>query len=527
MKKYILNILLIGVLTGMLGSCKKQLEEDYQNPETTTSGSLYKLLAGMFLNKRIHPSYWDYYTFKMLGTALFSQIGSVEPATNMYVPNTTYTEGRWTDYYDGATGTDYNYDGPGILDSYREMQTTYDELTSDEQSEQEIYLVLARIILCDQTQQMVDLWGDIPFFDAGSLNTSSRSISLAAFDDAATIYDSLDVYLTEANEFLSTVSVSDAVATQLETSDLYYGGDVDSWRMYANSLRLRLLMRESYYDESKAESEVTTILSDATTYPLITSNDYNTLLNESPSTLVADLDGAFPTPWAPAYLSDTLMNQNGDPRMDVYYDYPSDATVYTGFPSDGTATEYENNNYTVYDSATIQYNYNLPGVIFTASEVNFLKAEAYERWSLGTAATEYENGIRNSIDFYYGLNADKELNTTVSTSWSVLSTPSESTISTFLEQSAIAYSGTTTEKLAKIWTQKWVHFFVLQCGDAWAEVRRTGYPVLNFYTASNSSASQPPNRLLYTSTETVYNADNYAAVSAKDTRDTKIFWDVN
>ncbi|MFT4093655.1 MAG: SusD/RagB family nutrient-binding outer membrane lipoprotein [Niabella sp.] len=527
MKKYILPILLICFLAAAISSCKKQLEGNYLNPEITTTGSMNKLLAGMFLNKRIHPSYWDYYTFKMLGTALYSQIGSVEPSSNMYVANTNYTEGRWVDYYDGATGTDYNYSGPGILNTYREMQTTYNALSASEQEEQQVYLVLARILLCDQTQQMIDLWGDIPFFSANSLNTESRSISLAPFDDAAAIYDSLDNYLIEANEYLSNVSVPSTVQTALTTADLFYGGDVDSWRMYANSLRLRLLMRESYYDETKAESEITEILSDATTYPLITSNTYNTLLEESPTTLIANLGGAFPTAWAPAYLSDTLMNQNGDPRMDVYYDYPSGSTTYKGFPSDGSASDYENNDYTVYDSATILYNYNLPGVVFTASEVNFLKAEAYERWGLGTASTEYENGIRNSIDFYYGINQSKVLNTTVSNSWSTLSTPSESTISTFLAQTAIAYSGTTDQKLAKIWTQKWIHFFVLQCGDAWAEYRRTGYPVLNFYTASNSSASQPPSRLLYTSTETVYNADNYAKVSANDTRDTKIFWDVN
>jgi hypothetical protein len=435
------------------------------------------------------------------------------------------------DYYDGAGSTstnatpDYNYDGPGIMSNYREMQTTYAALSSAEQTNQYVYLELAKILLCDQTMKMVDLWGDIPFFQAGSLNTS-RSLSLAPFDDAATIYDSLDTYLQEVNTYLASATIASEVTAALPTADFIYKGSISSWRMYANSLRLRLLMRISNVSEATAKAEVTTMLADPSTYPLITDNTYNALFNESPTTVVSDMLSSLSTPWAPAYLSDTVMHQNGDPRMDVYFDHKYDTAIYQGYPIDSNAASYEGGHYTTYDSATILYNYNLPGVLFTASEINYLRAEAYERWSLGTAETEYYAGIDNSIAFYYGLNANRIFRSGAS-AWPILTTPDAGTVATFKANANIVYSGSTTDKLARIYTQKWAHFWILQADQAWAEYRRTDYPVLKFATATNASAAQPPKRLLYTTTETTYNTTNYSKVSAKDTRDTKIFWDVN
>src|SRR5579871_1188001 len=194
MKKYLIGSALVFTLAGAFSSCKKTIEADYLNPQLTTTGSLPKLLSGMFLNPRIHPSYYDYATFVLPTTAAFSQLTALAPATQMYVPSISYVESRWDHYYTGSMPTDgstpdYNYNGPGILSSYREMQTTYSGLSAAEQGKQLVFLQCAKVILDDQTAQMVDLWGNIPFSQANSLNTSGRSISYAKFDDAHAIYD--------------------------------------------------------------------------------------------------------------------------------------------------------------------------------------------------------------------------------------------------------------------------------------------------------------------------------------------------
>ena len=174
---------------------------------------------------------------------------------------------------------------------------------------------------------MVYLWGDIPFSQANSLNTT-RSVGYAAFDNQIAIYDTLISGLQQLNTYFSTASLSTEIQSELKTQDILLNGSLDFWRRYANSLRLRLLMRISYYDEATAKTQVTAMLADPVTYPMISNNTYNVQLNESPTALKSDLQSALaPTgngnglpAYAPAYLMDTVMVANGDPRTAVYWD---------------------------------------------------------------------------------------------------------------------------------------------------------------------------------------------------------------
>ncbi|GAA3940118.1 SusD/RagB family nutrient-binding outer membrane lipoprotein [Chitinophaga oryziterrae] len=526
MKKLLINTALLVLLIGSFSSCKKKLEDDYLNPELTTTGSIGKLFSGMFMNKRIHPSYWDYYTFIAPTTAAFSQFTTISPGAQMYTPNTSYTEGRWVDFYNGSVGDDYNYNGPGILNSYVEMQTSLAALSSSQQDEQRVFLKCAQVLVYDQAAQMIDLWGDIPFSKASSLNTSGRTVILAPYDNAAALYDTLIAGLKTVNTYLDTVHLVKATSAEFTKQDILFNGNLSMWRRYANSLRLRLLMRISNVSEASAKTEVTAMLADATTYPLITDNSQNALFKMSPTAVRSDLHDVFADfGFAPDYLMNTLMRANSDPRTEVYWDQ-NDTTGWRGVPFDVTAGDYNAGGYATYDSATFFYNDAIPAVLFTASEVSFLKAEADERWGISSAQTDYEAGINQSVGFWFGINQLRTpRNAGNPRSWATLVTPDAATISAYVAKPAIAYTGTTDEKLAKIYTQKWMHFFILQAGQAWAELRRTDYPVLQFGTLSSAVDKAPPTRLLYPSSEKLYNTANYSAVEAKDTKTTRIFWD--
>lgn len=155
----------------------------------------------------------------------------------------------------------------------------------------------------------------------------------------------------------------------------------------------------------------------------------------------------------------------------------------------------------------------------TVAEVNFLKAEAYERWGGGDPAMEYMKGIRNSVEFYFSLNQSN-------TTGKILQSPSEEEMNHFLyENDFLSYEGDTSIKLSKIWTQKWIHFGFLQAPQRWAEQRRTKTPALEFYHSTLSGFEGPPNRLTYPLSEKTLNA-NYLTVSAIDKRDQRLFWDV-
>lgn len=524
MKRLLITSSLLILLVATFSSCKKQIADAYPNPELQTTGSMSKLFSGMFLNKRMRPSYWDFATFILPTTGAFSQMTAMPASNKMYIPSLSYTENRWVDFYAGskADDNDYNYVGPGIMANYREMETTYGQLTADQQTQQAIFLNCGKVVLYDQAAQLVDLWGDIPFTKAGSLN-ADRVVNPAPFDDAAAIYDQAIADLDKLNSYFATAQLSVETLASFKRADILLGGDLMAWRRYANSLRLRLLMHTSYVKESIAKAAVTAMLGNPTQYPLISDNTQNAIVKMSPTTLKSDIQSALTgSPYAPAFLLDTVMAANNDPRTDVYWDAGTKGMK--GFATNGTTTDYDKGGFATYDTATFFNNYNIPGVIFTAAEVSFLKAEAGERWGVGSPQTDYENGIAQSVGFYYSINQSAYFS---SGTWPILPTPSGTVISVFIAKPAVAYTGTSQQKLAKIWTQKWVNFFILQAGEAWTEVRRTGYPALPFALApAAGGANTPPQRLLYPATEQVYNPDNYAKVAAKDKADIKIFWDV-
>ena len=309
------------------------------------------------------------------------------------------------------------------------------------------------------------------------------------------------------------------------------------WRRYANSIRLRLLMRMSFVDEATAKTAVNAMLANPSSYPLIDGGNSGSYSPASSDVLLQPLTNYANSPlnaftesdsyFAPDYMLNKAMLPANDPRIPVVFDkygktvnnvFVPNAT-YQAMPITFTAEQQANDytSYSVIDSATFLNNLKLPGIVITAPEVNLLKAEAFERWGSTTdAQTAYNTALQQSVSFYYYLNG---------LGGGTVAQPDAATITAFLNNSNVAYTGSTDQKLALIWVQKWVHFGILQSDEAWSEYRRTKFPQLTFVTQTLSGYTTPPTRLIYPSVETAYNS-NYSTVKAKDTRTTKIFWDV-
>ncbi len=307
-------------------------------------------------------------------------------------------------------------------------------------------------------------------------------------------------------------------------------------------MRLRLLMRISAIDENKAKAEIMEMLNNPTEYPLVDGTnigDYSVgsedillqpLTNYTSSLL--DAVRELPSHYAPDYMLNTVLKTANDPRTPVLFDKFGETVgdkfipnkEYQAMPITFTAAQANAQymKYSVVDSTTAWINNKLPGVLMTASETNLIKAEAQERWGTDVAAkTAYETAIKQSISFYYYLNAN-------SSNSAKVTKPTSEIIDKFVKESNIAFMGDKNAKLKLIGTQKWLHFGWLQGEQAWAEYRRTGYPTLPaFPTSSLNGFQRPPVRLTYPSSEITNNSENYQKVKSKDTRDTKIFWDVN
>lgn len=529
MKKTVINIgCAVGLLVG-LGACNDKLEELYVDPNTTSAASIDKFFTRMLNNGRVRPDYWEMRTFALMHPAKYTQTASYVNGTKMYQQQQSYLQDRWNDYYTPGGN------GGGIVAQYREIEKTYAALPEAEKANAEVFVQASKVVYLDQTAQMVDLWGDIPFSEAGSLNLTGQIVR-PKFDDAREIYTTVLTGLKETADYFAAAQLGSVTRVTFQKQDIMLGGDLDKWRRYTNSLRLRLLMRTSFVNEATAKTEVAAILADPAKYPLVDEAKYDVLLKplDNYTNSLESALNEISAQVAPGTILEGLMKPTGDPRIPVMFD-KGVRTVngtttrnedYFGMPVNLTSAVQEANisqgRYAVLDSATFIRNSRLPGIVMTSAEVSFLKAEAFERWGGGDAKVAYETGVQQSIAFYYYLNSLSSL-----AGSRPLPAPTTAAIAEFLANTTIAYGGAQPDNLAKIWTQKWVHFGFLQSVQNWAEVRRTKYPALAFQEDPSTPAEKlPPSRLLYPANEKSLNTENYNQVAAKDLPTTKIFWDV-
>ncbi|WP_207532398.1 SusD/RagB family nutrient-binding outer membrane lipoprotein [Desertivirga arenae] len=528
MKKILIAICLLAGSATMLSGCKDQLEEKYFNPDKSTTADVPGLFSAMLNNDRVRPSYWNVRTFLLPHAAVYSQTASFTNGNTAYQQNENYAQGYWNDFYAPTSN------GGGPLSLYREMENAYSAMPADQQKTNEVIMKAAMVVLYDEASKMVDLWGDIPFSEAGSLHSNS-TITYGKFDDQKELYSTIISGLDAASTYFSTATTN----ATFSRYDILLSGNVDKWRRYANSIRLRLLMRMSNAEENTAKTEILKMLASPTQYPLVDGGNvaaYNPassdILLRPLTTNTDNLNSALTeigSYSAPDYMLNTVMLPANDPRIPVMFDKygrttnnvfvpnPTWRAQPVSFTSEQQASTLA--DYAILDSATFLQNRNMPGIVITAPEVNFIKAEAYQRWGGGDAKAAYDLALRQSVTFYYFLN---HLNTTLKTE----ATPATSVIDAFVNNSSASYTGTDAQKLSKIYTQKWLHFGFLQSIQAWSEYRRTNTPSLTFPVQTLVNYQNPPTRLVYPSEEKTFNP-NYDAVRAEDTRTTKIFWDVN
>jgi hypothetical protein len=525
---------IVGVITlsVLAYGCQDALEDRYLNPDRTTEPSVENYFTRMQDNNRVRPAYWEMSTFINWHIGVYTQSVGFLNSESVYQQNDAYIADRWDDFYRPGVN------GAGVMANFRALEKEYASLRDDEQEQKEVFLQAARVILFDQVSQMVDLWGDVPFSEAGML-TYSGDVVYPKFDDAAEIYRVALEGLKSSADFFASASLAPGIQVLFTKQDIVLNGNLGRWQRYANALRLRLLMRISFVNEIEAAPAIQQMLNNPQEHPLPGDGaSYNPatddVLLQPLADYTDDLRNAF-SDWtnypAPYFLVEEVLKPANDPRLEVLFDKYGTVTgsafkpntTFNGMPLELSRIEQQQNlgNYAVVDSATFLYNNKLPGIIFTAAEVSFLKAEAYERWGGGDPGAMYRTAIMQSIDFYYYLNALNSIPRTPHTPPSM-----EVKIDFVTNTISIQYAGTQEEKLSKIWTQKWAHFGFLQAVQSWAEIRRTHYPQLTFKPSSLSGYELPPSRLLYPPGEKTFNRSNYTLLAEDDNREHKIFWDV-
>jgi uncharacterized protein YqfB (UPF0267 family) len=522
------SLILIALVALLLGTActKQQFADNYSDPTKTANTDVPKQFLGVLHTSKdyVLPAYWNYFVFYRTTLTRYTQAVGWVNEDNQYIPAAAGVSDRWSNYYQ-------------TLGQYRALQKINEELPAEVKSNLRIFMIAATIFIYDLTIRTVDLHGDIPFTEAGMIHVKGNySDSYAKYDDAQTIYVTILDQLKLLADELNTIVISDAVEGSFKSNDVINQGSIELWKKYCNSLRIKLLSRVSGVAalQARANTEIASILA-GTTYPISLVDEDNIAMD------VINPDGDFHSrdfrtgleDWGGNIAGKAIIDNmvtNSDPRLRVVFEPGSNANgVYRGI--DQMATNpisqqlIDSSWVSIYNRSTLSRNQLFPGMLISAAEVNFFIAEFYMKaGNMASAKTHYENGIRESIRFYYNVRGISN-----NTESPALVPLGASEISDYFARPNVSWDAATNDaqRIARIATQKWLHLNVVNPIENWNEYRRLDAPNLIIKEDGASSQRFLPLRLNIPSAEATFNPANYQAVQSKDNLTTKIFWDVN
>ncbi len=507
---------------------KEDFEESYANPSKISTSSVEKQFEGFLVANReyVIPSYWNYFVVLRTTVNRYTQAVGWVNASSQYVPGAGLITNRWDNYY-------------SFLAQYREFEKIYAGLSEDDQELRRIFMIAATIYLYDHTQKVIDLHGDIPFLEAGmlSVNGGDYEASLPKYDNANELYTKMLDDLKDFSDELNSIEIPSGIQTGFGTQDIINNGELDKWRSYCNSLRLRMLTRVSGAPsfESRAATEIGSILADPSNYPVVSDNsgniqidiyDLNTPINSAGfQTGLEDWNGNL----AGKAMIDQMVDTD-DPRLRVMFEPGATAGgVYAGLDPTMLSSDQQilvdGGTISIYNRSTLSRNQFFPGVLINAAEVYLLKAEYYLReGNDAEAKAAYNNAIEQSIKEYYLFRSVSNNNTA-----GAVTPTDDAEIEAYQDETSIDWDNAVSidAKLKLIATQKWIHYSVVQPIEGWAEVRRLDLPNFVFEVDNSNTQTVPPYRWLYSASENTYNTANYNQVRANDNLTTKMFWDVD
>lgn len=385
-------------------------------------------------------------------------------------------------------------------------------------------LQMTRIIQANAFMLLTDTYGSVPYTQAG-LGFSSEQIFFPAYDSQEFIYGEIIRELTEASNALG------APGSAVETAEILYGGDVQQWKRFANSLLLRAGMRLSRVDPARASQIVQTAFAG----DLIEENADNAMIRHDNNFQNPVGNTLNATEAANVFMTEPFVNylkSHNDPRLEAiavrYIGATSgseqsvdrqtyDPELQIGMPmgldnalavqraaSLGLTSFYE---FSQIDRRRIT-KVNAPNFIVTASQTNLLLAEAVTRgWISGDAEGYYVKAVRQHMQ-QLALHDEA-------------SAIPEADIDAYLAENPFQEGNA----LEQINTQYWVSS-LLNGPEAFANFRRSGYPDLapNPYPGREVEFI---NRLTYPNSEISVNEENVnQAISQQgpDNLETRVWW---
>ncbi|WP_282112422.1 SusD/RagB family nutrient-binding outer membrane lipoprotein [Maribacter stanieri] len=346
-----------------------------------------------------------------------------------------------------------------------------------------VYEGPARIMKAYMAAGLTDLFGDVPYSEAFKGDTETVTpvydSQESIYMDENGVFDNLDKGIAAIENYTGTIALD---------GDILFNGDLEGWIRFANSLKIKYLMRVSSKINVAAQLQI--IVAEGN---FIDDNSENAIFNftdgEPNNFRLARLRIGDFNNYVLSETMDEILTGLNDPRIDRLYRPFANSTDggHNGLLNGIDASE-----------GVSLADYSLLGTIFrentglldanfmTSMETHFLLAEAAQK-GLITADTEtlYNTGVTQAFDY-----------------WQV-DLPAD-----YLTVDAALNDGNTVENII---TQKWIANSI-NGYEGWVEYRRTGFPQLKTISASLNN-NLIPIRMPYPSEEEALNSVNYTTAS--------------
>jgi hypothetical protein len=503
MKKY---FLIIFTLTAFISGCKKSFLDLNENPNFPSAVPARSLLPAALVRTSslmVDPNL-DYINVWMQYWS-FSPSYAVSVDNRSYKFTNTFRQGLFTNIYSNA------FDYQKIIDFAIAQNTPALE-------------GIGRVMKSMVVQMAVDVYNNVPYTDAfkGATNITPK------YDDAKTIYESLYNDVTLGIAKLKIAQPTDFLDANY---DLLFGKSSNSqamWIKFANTIRLRLLMRQANradragYISSKTSADFPNGLSSflgvgelATINPGYTNSEnkqspfWGTFGYTPSGTITGDNDFFKASQFAVNFYE----GQN-DFRI-FYFMKPAGSGSFFGVTFRGNEMGSQGTSTLTYSDICNNGTSNLTNgnqfrfptdkqAIMTDFESLFLQAEAVQRgWFGGNAQNYFNNAVAQSFSYIFG--------------------PGGPSIQSQLIPTADNDWATATDKIRLIITQKWAALNTVNMLEPWCDYRRTGFPIIPLSSNSNRGPNVPV-RYKYPQREYDLNGPNVTAQGNIDQFSSKIWW---
>jgi len=517
---------MLALLVTVLSSCSDYLDINTNPNQATSVQPLLVLPAAITGTASVSSQFNNYgahFGGYMANAGGFSGFGNL---FNYQLIPDNYN-GLWVNTYDNLN--DYKY----VMD-----QTEGDDT-------QAYANAAANIMVAYNFQKLVDAFGDVPYTEALQNNANLTP----KYDDAATIYQDL---ITRLNAAMASIDAAKFPTALNTSSDPLFGGDMTKWKKFANTIKLRILVRVS--GVASLSSFVTTnfaaldktlgfLADDAIVNPGYVKDKPNPLWNTWGYSTTGTLANSSRTvtEYAFGFYNGQKLSDPG-----------RGAVIYTNFEA-GTTPANQLGNET--DAPTVRTNYStwysgnfasassisnalgvLKGpsqgqVLMLLAESEFLQSEANLKGLLtGDFTTNFDAGVTASFRYLFK-DVTNAVSATKNVATEVAGYKAENPDSYLVN---IKKATTPAQRLEAIITQKWIAVNMINSEEGFNEFRRTGYPVTRAngdgYTniasplSTSTRADKLPSRILYPTSEQSYNAGNYKSINPFTDL---IFWDPN